>query len=599
MSNNKRASDGNFTSVTFDEIKNKLVNRAQTYYPKTYKDFNQTSFGSLMFDMMAMISEQLNFYAQFVANENFVETQRTVQGYTSSARKSGLEIHNKYTSTGIVQVYSRVPATANLSNPDSSYEHTILQGATFSNAVGAVFTSTEDAPVKINENKLIGTEFSEDASRITYYVYEVDVPVVSGEERSFSVDVGTYHKFLKLEVKDNTVSEILKVTDIAGNEYYQVQNLSQNVIYRESVNRSPNDKSTPSKLVPFPVPRRFVVQHEGERTFLVFGFGSEDNLKVKNVADPSEIALQMSGRKYVSDNVFDPSKLLSSDKYGVSPKNTTLTIVYRSNTVENSNAAVDTVNSVASAEILFEDEPSLNRIKTSYISRSLSCSNKNPINGSLTYSSTQEVAETIHAASGTNRRAVTLQDYVASCYTMPSKFGSVYRAAIAKDTNDLKRNLNLYIITQDENGFLEKTNETLKKNLRHWLNDLMMIADSLDIYDANILNLGVFFDVTLNKGVNKTTALSEIRKEMFSELTLVTPQIGEPFSVGEVERILNAMPLINRVNSVKVINKDGSGYSDVRYSIQSNVSPDGGLIYLPQNFIWEIKREKDITGRIQ
>ena len=59
---------------------------------------------------------------------------------------------------------------------------------------------------------------------------------------------------------------------------------------------------TPSHLVPVPAPRRFTVQHEGTKTFLVFGFESEDNLKIKNIAEPSEIALKLNGRNYVSDN---------------------------------------------------------------------------------------------------------------------------------------------------------------------------------------------------------------------------------------------------------------------------------------------------------
>ena len=52
MSNKRGSSDTNFTNVTFDEIQQKMINRAKTYYPDTYKDFNSTSFGSLMFDLV-------------------------------------------------------------------------------------------------------------------------------------------------------------------------------------------------------------------------------------------------------------------------------------------------------------------------------------------------------------------------------------------------------------------------------------------------------------------------------------------------------------------------------------------------------------------
>ena len=209
--NKRGSSDTNFTSLTFDEIKEKLITRAKTYYPDTYQDFNDTSFGSMMMDMVALVSEQLNFYTQFVANENYIETTRTVQGYTSAAAKEGVQISNKYTSVGVVKVFARVPASNSLTGPDLNYKFTLLRGSVFSNSSGAVFTSLEDVVFDLSPENVIGTEFTDDASRITYYVIPAEVPVESGEERILSVDVGTYRKFLKIEVKDDTISSITKV----------------------------------------------------------------------------------------------------------------------------------------------------------------------------------------------------------------------------------------------------------------------------------------------------------------------------------------------------------------------------------------------------
>ncbi len=599
MSNKRGSSDTNFTTLTFDEIKEKLITRAKTYYPDTYQDFNDTSFGSMMIDMIALVSEQLNFYTQFVANENYIETTRTVQGYTSAAAKEGIQISNKYTSVGVVKVFARVPASLTLAGPDTNYQFTILRGSVFSNSVGAVFTSLEDVVIDLKPENVVGTEFTDDATRITYYVVPAEIPVESGEERIISAEIKTYRKFLKLEIKDDTVSSITKVVDSNGNEYYQVPNLSQDVIYREAQNMDPNNITAPSRLIPFPAPRRFEVRHEGDRTFLIFGFGSETDLKVKEVANPSDLALKRNGRSYISDIAFDPAKLLSNNKFGVSPQNTTLTISYKSNTSENSNAAVGTINNVVSSELLFEKESDLDPVKVNFIRSSLSCNNEEPINGSLEFNSTQEISETIRAARGTRGRAVTLQDYVSLCYTMPSNFGSVYRASIVRDKNDLKRNLNLFIISQDSDRFLEAPSTTLKKNLKNWLNIGRMISDTIDIFPAKILNFGIFFDVVLNNKVNKVTALSEIRRQLFEELKLSSPQIGEFFSIGEIEKILSGIKMISRVNSVQITNKEGSQYSNVRYSIKSNLSHDGSLIFVPQDCIWEVKFESDITGKIQ
>lgn len=599
MNNKRGIPDTNYSNLTFEEIKNRLVTRAKTYYPDTYKDFNKSSFGSMMVDMVSMVAEQLNFYAQFVANENFLETSRTSEGLTSAARNNGIEIFNKYTSVGELKVYTRVPANSALSGPDTSYAHTVLKGMIVTSDTGARYTTVKDIVFDLSRQNYVSDEYADDGSRTTYYIYEATVPVVSGESKAITVNVGTYQKFLKVEIRDSSITEVISVFDDNGNEYYQVENLSQDVIYKEVSDRDVNNPMTPSRLVPIPVPRRFAIQHEGEKTFLVFGFGSEDNLKIKNIADPSEVVLNLTGRDYVSDNSFDPSKLIATDKFGVGPKNTSLVITYRSSTSQNSNAAANSLNKIVSSEILFRDEGTLNAAAAQYIRNSLSCENIEPINGSLSFTTSQEVSETIRSAAGYRGRAVTLHDYVASCYAMPSQFGSIKRASVYRDFNDLKRNLNLYVVSEDANGALQLASSTLKNNLKKWINSVRMVTDTIDIFDAKILNLSIFFDVVLSTSADQATALSEVRSKLFHELTLSAPQIGEEFSIGNIQKIIGAMPNINRVNSITVSNKSGGDYSSIRYDVKENMSPDGGFLYLPENFIWEIKKELDITGRVQ
>ncbi len=600
MSNNRGNTDTNYTNVTFDEIKERLIQAAQTRYPDTYRDFNASSFGALVFDLVAMMSEQLNFYANYVANEaTSVTTARFISSLDAHAKFAGMQINNSITSNGLVKFYTLIPADTTLGTIDTSYSHRILKGAVLTTNAGGRFTTTQDVIVDLNSNNIVGTTFSDDGSRITYYIYESEAPVISGEERTISVEVGRYQKFLKVEVKDNTVSEILKVVDTNNNEFYEVDNLSQNVVYVPLSDRESSDNLTPSKLVPLPVPRRFMVENENGRTFLVFGFGSEKTLKVKNVIDPSQIAMKLIGKDHFLDNVFDPAQLLASDKFGVAPQNTTLNITYRSNTTENSNAPANSITSVVSSEIIFEGENSLDSSKVDFIRSNIGVTNIEPINGTLKYETTQEVSQRIRSALGSQARAVTLQDYVASAYRMPAKFGSVKRASIVRDVNDLKRNLNMYVIAQDRDGNLQKASTSLKNNLKTWLNSVRMVTDTIDIFDAKIINLGLEIDVVVNQKTNFATALSEIRNKLFEELTLAKSEIGQSFSIGEVEKILSSIPSIVRFNGVKVVSKSGTGYSDIRYDIASNVSPDGGLIYIPEDSIWELKNATDIVGKVQ
>lgn len=595
-SNERRNTDTNFTNVVFDEIKNKLIRRMKSHYPNAYSDFNKSSFGSMMVDLVSMMSEQLNFYTQFTANESYPQTARSAQSLNNHALSSGKPVFNTYSSSGIIKVITHIPSDGTM--PDTRYGHTILKGTKFSGLAGGVFTSTEDVSFNFAEENSVGTIFSDDGASITYYTFEAEVPVISGEERNFSVSIPEYQKFLKIEVKDINVTDVLKVMDSANNEYYRVENLSQNIVFKGIPDIDFNNSQVSSKLVPFPVPRRYMVEFEGDKLYLVFGYGSENTLKVREVADPSQIALLKPGQEYIYDTDFDPAKLLSTDKFGVSPQNTTLEITYRANTVENSNASANTVNRISSLRTAFDNEASLDREKVNFIKQSISCRNDQPINGSVQFETTQELSQAIMSAKKAQSRAVTLKDYETIAYLMPSSFGSVKRVSVSKDQNELTRNLNMYVMAESSSKKLEKCSPALKKNLKTWINTYRMISDSIDIFDAEILNLGLEVELSLKDSANPSTAMAEIRDKLFEEINLVPPEIGQNFSIGFVEEILNSIPTISRVSKVKVVLKNGNGYSDTRIDIKNNTSLDGGSILIPSNIIWEVKNKEDITGRV-
>jgi hypothetical protein len=595
-SNHRRNADTNFTNVVFDEIKNKLIRRMKSHYPNAYSDFNKSSFGSLMVDLVSMVSEQLNFYTQFTANENYPQTARSAQSLNNHALSSGKPVFNTYSSVGNIKVVTHLPSDGSV--PDTRYGHSILKGTKFTSPAGAVFTSTEDISFDFREESSIGTIFSEDGSSISYYTFEADVPVISGEERIFSVSVPEYQKFLKIEVKDINVTDVLKVVDSADNEYYRVENLSQNIIFKGIPDIDFNNSQVSSRMVAFPVPRRYMVEFEGDKLYLVFGYGSENTLKVKQVADPSEIALLRPGQEYIYDTDFDPAKLLSTDKFGVSPQNTVLEITYRSNTVENSNASADSVKKISSLKTSFSNEADLDLEKTNFIRQSMSCRNIEPINGSVQFETTQELAQSILSAKKAQSRAVTLKDYETIAYLMPSSFGSVKRVSVSKDPNELTRNLNMYVIAENSSKKFEKCSTAMKENLKTWINNYRMISDSIDIFDAEILNLGLELEMSLKSNINPATSISEIRDRLFEEINLVPPDIGQNFSIGFIEEILNSIPIISRVSKIKVVLKNGDNYSDTRIDIKNYMSLDGGTILIPSNIVWEIKNKEDIIGKI-
>jgi hypothetical protein len=51
-----------YTARNFSSIKEELVTYAKRYYPDTFKDFNEASFGALMIDMVSYVGDMLSFY---------------------------------------------------------------------------------------------------------------------------------------------------------------------------------------------------------------------------------------------------------------------------------------------------------------------------------------------------------------------------------------------------------------------------------------------------------------------------------------------------------------------------------------------------------
>ena len=51
-----------YTSRDFRQIKEDLVQHAKRYYPDSFKDFNEASFGAMMVDSVAYIGDILSFY---------------------------------------------------------------------------------------------------------------------------------------------------------------------------------------------------------------------------------------------------------------------------------------------------------------------------------------------------------------------------------------------------------------------------------------------------------------------------------------------------------------------------------------------------------
>lgn len=587
-----------YTSRDFTSIKDDLINYAKIYYPNTYKDFNEASFGAMMIDMIAYVGDILSFYVDYQTNETLIDTAIEEGSIVKIAKQLGYKFNSTPVSTGQAAFYVSVPANSSNSGPDTDLIPILKAGTLVSSDSGAVYTLTTDVDFA-NANTEIKVATVNDSGTPQTYAFKAYGTIVSGEESQEQIDVGSFERFLKIKLGEKNISDIVSVIDSDGNEYYEVDYLSQNTVFRAIRNIGENDETVPYILRSMYVPRRFVTEHTLDNdTFLQFGFGSETEIENKSFPDPTAATLQLNGRNFFSDSSFDPSQILKTEKLGIVPVNTTLTISYRKNTIEDVNAAVGAVNTVVNSKIEFRKSSTANSNALQQIS-AFEVENEEPIVGSVSLPTAEEIRIRAIDNYAAQNRAVTKQDYISLIYRMPANFGSIKRANIVQDTNSSKRNLNLYVISENADGDLITASTTLKQNLKNWLNEYKMINDTVDILDAKIVNIGINFEIIGELEKDFTLVLNDCI-DALKQKYQTKFNLGEPFYISDVFRTLNDVDGVVDTSSVQIVRKSGTGYSSFQFSVDQNTSRDGRLIRVPENVILEIKNmDADIVGVIR
>jgi hypothetical protein len=586
----------NYISRDFESIKQSLIDHAKRYYPDTFKDFNEASFGSLMLDAVSYIGDNLSFYVDYQANESFLDSAIETDNITRLARQMGYKQTGTTATEGIITVYVLVPASTTSRGPNIDYIPIMKKGTTFNSETSGIFTLQEDIDFADPANEVVVGRVNEATGDPTYYAIKSKGKIISGELNQETFAVGTFTKFLRLKMDGLNISEIVSIRDSEGNEYYQVPYLSQNVIYEQIVNNASDKSVVPYNLRIRPVPRRFMTEFIDGEVFLQFGFGSEGNLTGDLVADPADVVLDVHGRNYVTDDSFDPSNLIKNDKFGVVPTDTILTVIYRSNSTTTANASVNTVTSPSAVNLVYKSLSSLDSTVTDFIESSIESTNEQPIIGDVTAPTQEEIRMRAFDSYASQNRAVTKQDYIALCYRMPGNFGSIKRAAIAQDRDSFKRNLNLYVISEDQDGNFINPPTSLLNNLKSWLNQYKMINDTIDILPGKIVNLQIDFEVVTDLESNRFDVINECINRLKIDMA-VKKNIGEPFYITELFKTLNSVPGVVDTISVNVDTKTDAGYSQFPFDIELNTSPDGRILYAPSTVVFEIKApDQDIQG---
>lgn len=583
-----------YTNRDFNSIKAALIEHARRYYPDSYKDFNEASFGSLMLDTVSYVGDVLSFYLDYQANESFLETAIEKENIINLSRNMGYRYSDAISAYGECDFFVTIPADS--AAPDLTYAPVLKAGAEVTSTSGGRYTLIEDVDFSDPNNLVVVSNVDDATGAPTFFAVKATGQIKSGYVEERFIEVGEFKRFQKVTVEAENISEVISVEDSEGHQYYEVEHLSQDVVYVNVSNRNQDKHRVKNIIKPLSVPRRYRTNFLPGSVELQFGQGSDEEILSGSFLDPSSVVMKQFGKEYVSDTYLDPTNFTRTEKMGISPANTTLSVRLRRDDIENVNAAANSILTVQSAELQFDDENSLVATKVATVRQSIECSNENPVVGDLSLPNEEEIKVRAMNSFSAQNRAVTMQDYVTMAYAMPGRFGALKRVRVEVDKDSFKRNINMFVISEDVDGKLIAPSITLKNNLRTWITNYKMMGDTFDIIDAKIVNLGIDYTVVIAENVSKAEVLAQCDREL-QELFSIHPEIGEALTINDIYKTLNRLDSVVDVTDVAVRSLSGGNYSSLNYSIQENLSLDGRVLIIPSDHVYEIKfPNSDIRG---
>ena len=587
----------NYTNREFNSIRNDLIQLAERLYPDSFQDFSEASFASLMVDAVAYVGDQLSLYLDYNVNESFLDTAYQYNNILRHGRILGYKFTGRPSTFGKAAIFILVPASPTGIGPDKDYIPIIKRGSQFTSAAGLHFSMVKNIDLSDPKYQVVVARVDDTTGAPTFYAIKAYVDVVSGTYTTERVTVGDYERYKRVTLTNANVAEVLSVFDTEGNEYYEVDYLAQDMIYKEVSNNNYKNDNVPSIIKPFLVSRKFIVVQSRDETVLQFGSGKSGDSNV--VADPQSVAMDVFGKDYTTSTTFDPTRLSKNKSFGIVPSNTSLVVSIRTTNPVNSNVAAGQLTETGNVYMNFKNENSLVDSKVRSVRSSIEINNETPITGEVDNLTSAEVKQRIYDTFPTQNRAVTQADYENVAYRMPAKFGAIKRVSVQKDPDSEKRNLNMYVISQNSFGHLIKTNMTIKRNLKTWINNYRMINDTIDILDPYILNFGINFSIKVASGADKYTTVDKCINKLAGHYSTEF-FIGEQFSISDIYAQLKMVSGVLDVLKVKIVSKTGTNYSGATINIEKNMAPDGNRIIVPKNAIVEIKYPgTDIVGKVR
>lgn len=605
-----------YLNKNFSDYRDQLINFSQTYFPRTYTDFDDTSPGMMFMEQASYVGDVLSFYLDSQIQENFLQYSRQTSNLYDLSYMYGYKPKVTGLSSVELSFYQLVPSVVSSSGADTlyvpNYEYALNIGANTvaSTQDGTSFTIEDPVDFTVS-NSLDLTEVSiaqVSNNNPTYYLLKKQRNALSGKISSTTFSFGTPQEFPTVIIQDQNIGGIIDCFDSDGNQWYEVDYLGQEQIFKSIKNTNVNDPNnyTESDDAPYllqteQVQRRFNSRFLSTTQLqLQFGSGNPADTDEDVIPNPLNVGLGLPFERNKLTAAYSPTNFIFTNTYGIAPSNTTLTIRYLTGGGIGSNVAANTITNLDTTLTTFQQQ-TLNSTVAQTIFDSLQVNNESAASGGNNGDTAEEIRQNTISNFSSQLRNVTADDYLVRALSMPPKFGIISKAIAQKPkANDPNTTLDLYVLSTDLNNNLVASTSALKSNLRNYINQYRMIGDTINIKDAFVVNICINFEIITLPNYNNNKVLTNCVLALQNFFNINNWQINQPIILRDISVILDNIDGVQTVNNITISNKAGtlSGYSQYAYDV-SGALQNGTIFPSIDPMIFEVKYPNtDIIGRV-
>jgi hypothetical protein len=597
-----------YTVRDFQGVRTELINFTRTYYPDLVQNFNDAGIFSVMLDLNAAVTDNLNYQIDRSIQETVLQFAQQKNSVYNIARTYGLKVPGQRPSVALVDFSITVPAFGD--REDLRYCGVLRRGSQV-NGAGQPFETVYDidfaSPINAegSPNRIKIPNFDSSGKLVNYTITKREV-VVNGITKVFKrvITPNDSKPYLELFLPEKNVLGITSVLLKSGTQYstipnpqdfitigperwFEVDALVQDRVFVEDPTKTSDQPGIKVGLY-ITTSNKFISEYTPQ-SFCKLTFGGG------NISADEQL------KEFARDGKgFDLSRYTNNYAMGaaLSP-NTTLFVQYRIGGGLSSNVGINTITQIGTVSFAVNGPSASANVS---VTNSLQCNNVTAAIGGANPPTTEDVRNMVSFNFAAQNRAVTVNDYNSILRTMPAQFGAPAKVAITEENNKIR----IKMLSYDSSGVLTNVvSNTLKQNVANYLSNFRMINDYISVEAAETIDLAVTVDVVLDNSQNQGAIIAktiEIVTDFFNPLVR---NLGQNVNISELKRLIQSENGIVSVSDVLFFNQVGGQYSSTQTSmtyldpVTRQIQPVADTLFATPTQIYQVRYpNKDINIRV-